>query len=128
MTTVTQPLASPVSCPAPQLSIEVSEVGRAVVIRLAGEARVLEVARLQWPFARLVACRAPFVVVDVGDLTFISSLAMGALVALRRDLGRFGGHVTIVGARPTVYEALESTGLHLLFEFCPTVAEALAAG
>jgi anti-anti-sigma factor len=107
--------------------VGVSEAGGAVVVRLEGEARVMEVARLQMPFMRLVVRRVPLVVLDLTDLAFLSSLAIGALVGLRRDLGRFGGRVRIAGARAAVAEALEATNLFALFESCATVEEALAA-
>jgi anti-anti-sigma factor len=106
----------------------VSEVSGAVVVRLAGEAPVVEVAPLQLSFARLVVRRVPVVVLDLSELTYISSLALGAVLALRRDLGRFGGRIAIAGARSRVYGVLETTRLHTLFESHATVEEALAAG
>jgi anti-sigma B factor antagonist len=106
----------------------VSEVSGAVVVRLAGEAGVVEVPRLQLPFMRLVVRRAPLVVLDLSELTYISSLALGAVVALRRNLGHFGGRVMIAAALPRVSGVLETTRLHTLFGVYATVEEALAAG
>ncbi len=42
---------------------------------------------------------------DLSELTFIASLAMGVLVTFRRDLGRWGGRVRIAGTRPEIYAA-----------------------
>jgi anti-anti-sigma factor len=77
---------------------------------------------------RLVARRVPWVVLDLTDLTFVSSLVLGALVGLRRELARFGGRVTMAGARPAVSEVLESARLDTLFVSYTTVEEAVAAG
>jgi anti-anti-sigma factor len=107
-------------------NFSVSEMSGGVVIRLQGEARITAVDRLQFTLARLVARRVPLVVLDLSGLTLLSSLAMGALVALSRDLGRWGGRVRIAGIRPRVYESLESLRLHTLFEFCSTIEEALS--
>ena len=128
MTTLTQPLTNPVSSPAREMIVRVSEAVGAVVVRLEGEARVSEVGRLQMPFLRLVARRVPLVVLDLTDLTLVSSLALVALVGLRRDLGRFGGRVRIAGARSAVAEVLESTRLCTLFASYATIEEAVAAG
>jgi anti-sigma B factor antagonist len=128
MTTSTQPLTDPGSCQTREMIVRVSEAGQAVVVRLEGEVRVLEVPRLQVPLMQLVARKVPLVVLDLADLTFISSLAIGALVGLRRDLGRFGGRVRMAGVRPAVAEVLESTRVGTLFASYATVEEAVAAG
>jgi anti-anti-sigma factor len=55
------------------------------------------------------------VVFDLAELTFISSLAMGALVAYRRGLGRRGVEVRLANVPARVWLALESAGLGTLF-------------
>ena len=55
------------------------------------------------------------VVLDLAELTFLSSLAMGALVAYRRGLCRHGVEVRLANVSARVWWALESAGLgHLL--------------
>ena len=76
---------------------------------------------------RVVARRPPLVVVDLSGVTFLSSLAMGALVGFSRDLGRCGGRVKLVGIPPLIYESLKTSRLHTLFEICAAVEEAQAA-
>jgi anti-anti-sigma factor len=127
MTAALRPAPSRVSAPTPELTLDMTEVGRAVVLRLAGEAQVFDVARFHGPFLWLVARRVPLVVLDLTDLILLSSLAIGALLTLRRDLARFGGRTTIVGARPAVYEVLKAAHLHTLFESHATVEKALAS-
>jgi stage II sporulation protein AA (anti-sigma F factor antagonist) len=108
--------------------VRASEAGGIWVVSLEGEARAADVGRLQMPFMRLVVRRVPLVVLDLGGLRFLSSLALGALVALRRDLARFGGRVSLAGARPAVVEVLEATRFCTLFACYATVEEAVAAG
>jgi anti-anti-sigma factor len=67
----------------------------------------------------------PLAVLDLSELTFIASMAMGVLVTFGRDLGRWGGRVRIAGARPEIHEALQVAGLTDVFEFYPTVEEAI---
>jgi anti-anti-sigma factor len=91
------------------------------------EAGVRAPDRMQFILMRLVARRVPLVVVDLSGLTFLSSLAMGALVGFRRDLGRWGGRVKLAAIPPLIYESLQTTRLPMLFEVCATVEEAQAA-
>ena len=56
------------------------------------------------------------VVLDLADLTFISSLAIGALVEYRRGLVRRGVEVRLANVQARVWLALESAGLGKLFE------------
>ena len=116
---------------APEAPFEcrVAETPWGVRLRLEGEAGVHAVDRM--PFIlmlmRLVARRPPLVVVDLSGLTFLSSLAIGALVGFCRELGRFGGRVKLAAIPPVIYESLKTSRLHMLFEVCATVEEAQAA-
>ena len=56
------------------------------------------------------------VVLDLAELTFLSSLAMGALVEYRRGLSRRGAEVRLANVQAQVWLALESAGLGRLFE------------
>jgi anti-anti-sigma factor len=104
--------------------VSLTDLAHGVVVRLEGSASFSNLDRLQLPLVRLVARRTPLIVLDVSELTFIASLAMGILVTFHRDLGRWGGRVRIAGSRPEIYESLQSAGLTELFEFCATVEEA----
>ena len=56
------------------------------------------------------------VVLDLAELRFLSSLAMGALVEYRRGLCRRGVEVRLANVPKEVWLALESAGLGHLFE------------
>jgi anti-anti-sigma factor len=115
------------SRPAPTpggLTVSLTDLDHGVVLRLEGSASFNNLDRLQLVLLRLIARRIPLVVLDLSELTFIASIAMGILVTFRRDHDRFGGRVRIAGARPEIYEALKEAGLTEIFEFCPTVEEA----
>jgi anti-anti-sigma factor len=111
----------------PPLTVTVEELAGGVLLRLQGQAQISTVGLMQLAVERLVARRVPLVILDLSELTFLGSLAMSALVVLRRDLQPWGGRVEIAGIRPLVYESLEVTGLHRLFAFRASVEEALAA-
>jgi anti-anti-sigma factor len=56
------------------------------------------------------------VVLDLAELTFLSSLAMGALVEYRRGLCRRGIELRLANVQAHVWLSLESAGLGKLFE------------
>jgi anti-anti-sigma factor len=56
------------------------------------------------------------VVLNLAELTFLSSLAMGALLAYRRGLGRRGVEVRLANVQTQVWLTLESAGLGKIFE------------
>ena len=120
------PSARPWRAPEAPFECHVVETAWGVLLRLEGAVGVHAVDRM--PFIvmlmRLVARRPPLVVVDLSGVTFLSSLAMGALVGFRRDLGRWGGRVKLAAIPPLIYESLKTSRLDMLFEVCATVEEA----
>jgi anti-anti-sigma factor len=103
--------------PALRLEIEVLDGWKGPVVRLRGEAGVPEARALEASVVRLVARRSGCVTFDLSKLTFISSLAMGVLVAYHRGAVRSGARVCLaLDLHPAVREALERTGLLGLFE------------
>ena len=120
------PRAGPERAPGAPFEWRLAETTRGVLLRLEGEASVHAVDRMPLilMLMRLVARRPRFVVVDLSGVTFLSSLAMDALVGLRRDLGRWGGRVKLAAIPPLIYESLKTSRLDMLFEVCATVEEA----
>jgi anti-anti-sigma factor len=88
-----------------------------MVVRLRGEAGVVEAGALEAALLRLAARRPAKVAFDLSELEFISSLAMGVLVAYRRGVVPTGGRVWLAPElRPMVREALSRAELLSLFE------------
>jgi anti-anti-sigma factor len=75
------------------------------------QAEVISAQLLRIP---LEACL--LVVLDLAELSFLSSLAMGALVEYRRGLCRRGVEVRLANVQAPVWLALELAGLGKLFE------------
>jgi anti-anti-sigma factor len=98
-----------------------------VIVRVEGEAGVVGIETLGFACARVTARRAPLAVLDLAELTFLSSLAMDQLVRLSRDLSRWGGRVKLAGCRPLIREALETARLGSFFAFTASVEEAIPA-
>jgi anti-sigma B factor antagonist len=120
-------MAAPPGRPKAGLTVRLTDLDRAVVVSLAGEASTDNLQPLEFALARVLARRVPLAVLDCSALTLLSSLAMGMLVGLRRDLGRWQGCVKLACVRPPIEEALQAIRLIDLFEVHATVEQALAA-
>jgi anti-sigma B factor antagonist len=104
----------------------IRDVDRAVVVSVAGAASTDNLQPLEFALARLLARRVRLAVIDCSAVTLLSSLAMGMLVRLRRDLGRWQGRVKLACLPPPILNTLQIAGLTELFEVHATVEEALA--
>ena len=81
-----------------------------------GEATFDQAEVLSAQLLRVPLDGAWLVVLDLAELTFLSSLAMGALVSYRRGLVRRGVEVRLANVQPQVWSTLETVGLGKLFE------------
>jgi anti-anti-sigma factor len=85
-------------------------------VAIKGEASFDQAEVISAQLLRIPLEASALVVLDLAELTFLSSLAMGALVAYRRGLGRRGVAVRLANVQAPVWLALESAGLGKLFE------------
>ena len=95
-------------------AIEITETGDAWRVRLSGDFG-FEIDDIQTAFNALVAKRPEVVVLDLGGLTMISSLLLGALVGLRRSVVRVGGEIRMQACAPLVRDVLRRVQLDTLF-------------
>jgi anti-sigma B factor antagonist len=89
-------------------------LGRAVVT-VRGELDVFTAPRLHETIAQGIELGARYLVVDLGEVTFIDSTALGVLIG------------AVVCQNQNVRRVLELTGLDSVFAIHATLAEALSA-
>jgi anti-anti-sigma factor len=104
--------------PTPEGKIEFRLERRPRYLRVAirGEAGFDQAEVLSAQLLRVPLNGAWLVVLDLAALTFLSSLAVGALVSYRRGVGRRGVDVRLANVHAQVWLALELAGLGKLFE------------
>jgi anti-anti-sigma factor len=109
------------------LSIEQNEIPahRAVCIKLIGSVELDSIDVLSRAVSDLIRRKPSAVVIDLSKLAFASSLALGALVELRRQLHAQGGHVALVGVSDQLRTGLRMTRLDSFFRIHTTLEEAL---
>lgn len=73
-----------------------------------------------------VQARCPRIVFDLGQVEFIDSSIIGALVGFLRRTRAAGGDVKLAGLTPDIETIFEVTRLHRVFSIHPTVGAALA--
>ena len=99
-----------------QVSFHVEHRPCFLVVALRGEANFGQAEVIAAQLLRIPLDAYSLVVLDLAELTFISSLAMGALVDYRRHLWRRGIEVRLANVQAQVWLALELAGLLGLFQ------------
>jgi anti-anti-sigma factor len=98
------------------LSFHVERRPHFLVVAIKGEASFDQAEFISAQLLRIALDGHTLVVVDLAELTFISSLAMGTLVAYRRGLVRRGVEVRLANVQEPIRSALKMAGLWTLFE------------
>ena len=113
MTAQTMPPRRKPEC---KLAFHVERGPHWLTVALGGEASFDQAEIISAQLLRIPLGAYSLVVLDLAGLTFLSSLAMGALVAYRRDLRRRGVELRLANVQAQVWLALETAGLGKLFE------------
>jgi anti-sigma B factor antagonist len=98
--------------------------GDAVVLRLAGELDLYNTADVTAALEELAADSPSRVIIDLSEVAFVDSTALGTLVEARRQMGANG--LVLVAPGADVSRALEVSGLDQHFTVRSSVDEALA--
>ena len=96
-----------------------------VVIACDGELDLSTAPQLKWRLVDALEAGATAIVVDLGDVTFMDSTALGVLVGVRRSL-EVGARLAIVCTHPGVLNIFQISGLDGAFDIVSTCDEALA--
>ena len=125
--TAAYPIKRCMTPPQSRFDLDSSERNDAVIVRIQGELGITEVDRLRAYLLGFSAQHPALTVFDLSGLTFITSLAMGALVEYRRGVLRHGGQVRLAGLNPSLQEAFVHSGLGALMPIHETVDQAVQA-
>jgi anti-anti-sigma factor len=87
-----------------------------LLVAIKGEASFDQAEDISAQLLRISLEAYSLVVLNLAELTFLSSLAIGALVGYRRGLGRRGVEVRLANVQAQVWLTLELAGLGRLFE------------
>src|SRR3954452_24286934 len=80
-------------------------------VRLAGEIDVADARELQESLSELIGTQARAALIDVRDVTFMDTTAVGALVRTSERLRRQSRSLILICPPGPVYDLLEKSGL-----------------
>ena len=106
-------------------NLDVTRQGPAMVVRMVGSAGMEQLDLIHDEFQSVASTDINRVVIDLSQLQFITSGALGQLITLRKGVGAHGGSVILVNPSPCVRNVLETTQLTKLFTICQSVSEAV---
>lgn len=98
------------------MTIETTVVGKVHIIKLVGRLDTVSTDSLNVAWERCVGGGARYVVLDLGELQFISSAGLGSIVMLSKSLKGLGGSLSLCGVRGMVKEVFQVTGLLAIFK------------
>lgn len=107
------------------LSCTVEEVLQGCLVCIRGQADTAAIAEIERAFLRVTAGGPRLTVLDLSEMSFISSLAMGSLMNLHKTVTRQGGRLRLAAVQPLVAEAFARIRLPEILEVCDSVAAAL---
>ena len=105
--------------------VEQRPVQATAVIACTGELDLSTAPQLKWRLVDALEAGLSAIVVDLGDVVFMDSTALGVLVGVRRSLD-VGARLAVVCTHPAVLNLFQIAGLDGVFEIFETRDEALA--
>jgi anti-sigma B factor antagonist len=110
-----------------QLSVQSQKIGDIVVVRCQGRITVgAEVASLQSELEKLTVLTKK-VVLQLGEVSFVDSVGLGALVRQFSVLRSKGGDLKLCQVSPILLQVLQVTSLHRVFPIHASEEEAVLA-
>ena len=102
--------------PEGKLAFHVERGPHFLLVAIKGEASYDQAEVLSAQLLRIPLNEYSLVVLNLAELTFLSPVAMGAVIEYRRDLWRRGVEVRLTNVQARVWLALELIGLWKSFE------------
>lgn len=109
-----------------ELLIDAASEGRVTLVDVGGEIDVYTAPVLRDRLDDLIAGGGYRLVVDLQDVTFMDSTALGVLVGRLKLVRAHGGSLRLVSSQDRVLKVFAITGLDKVFQIFATVDEAVA--
>lgn len=109
------------------MTIDRTQVGDKLVLRVAGRMDAESAAAFETECEACIAEGFTKLVIDLGSLSYVSSMGLGAIVKIAKQLRDSGGEVRICCLTGLVRQLFEITRLNHVFPPHDTVESALAA-
>jgi anti-sigma B factor antagonist len=105
----------------------IGPAGDCAVVRVTGELEVYTAPALRERIRELAASGAVHLIADLGQVDFLDSTGLGALVGGLKRLHEEGGSLALVITTPRILSIFQITGLTKAFTIWPSVMDAITA-
>jgi len=111
------------------MQVEVQELAEkdACLVSVHGQIHLLEAKELEQRLEEVLSDGRSNIVLDMTDVSFITSDGLGVLIKVRGDARRAGGNLSIVEPPEPVLGVFRTTRLTKLFDIYPSKEEAVAS-
>jgi anti-sigma B factor antagonist len=110
------------------LGLLVHEEGEWTVLAVSGEIDIATAPSLREKLHGLLAEERMQLVIDLDEVTFLDSTALGVLVGVLKRVRTEGGELRVVCNQPRVRKVFEITRLDSAFDLCTSVDDAVKGG
>jgi anti-anti-sigma factor len=109
-----------------EVKVETSAIPAGTVAKIIGELK-LRCEPCEIGLRRILAGHPKLLILDLSQLSFVSSLGMGLLISTGRSVKLWGGTVCLAAGQPLVLESLQRARLLDVLKHYPTVEDAVQA-
>jgi len=110
------------------LGLVVRQEGEWTVLAVSGEIDIATAPSLREKLHSLLADGKLQLIIDLDEVTFLDSTALGVLVGVLKRARTEGGELRIVCNQPRVRKVFEITRLDSAFDLCTSVEDAVKGG
>jgi anti-sigma B factor antagonist len=110
-----------------EISISRTTAGSVPIVAVSGEVDVYSAPALKDKITELIASGEHTLIVDLGNVAFLDSTGLGALVEARTATVESGGSMPVVCEQERILKLFTITGLDGVFTIHPSIGDAVAA-
>lgn len=107
-----------------QISRRADELDENMIVRLAGDIDLSAIVAVRSAFHEVLSDGWSHVIVDLEDVTFLDSAALGILIGLHRRCREASGVCVLVNVQPDAMRLLSVTGLDAVFAVATDIESA----
>jgi len=107
------------------MQIDTVEKGNVTVVKISGKMDTYGLKEVRERFEQIIEDKNYKIIVDLSELNYINSLGLGMFISIFKRIRVQNGDLKFASLKSYVLQMFELTKLNNVFEFYPSVDEAL---
>lgn len=107
------------------LACQITDHENGTVLKLRGQFTLAEVGEFNTHLAGIVGRKPPLIVIDMEELSMLSSAGIGALIKLQRSVRDFQCALRLAALQKDIESVIRASRLDAVFTITPSLTEAL---